>query len=103
MRTLFKILKVVIWIAAIIGMYFASHFWIGTSEDWSLRIGTEFWSFFFSRLLFVVVVGGLFFLCSLLLNWLFRKQITYNTKYTLTELFSVVVLAAFMVISTMIK
>lgn len=89
-------LKIIVGIFALIGMYFASHFFIGSQENWNNVIKDRFWEFYFSRILFTFIIGGLFFLLSLLLNWIFREKIEFKKKMVLVELFSIIIIAIVM-------
>ena len=98
MKLLFWILKLVVFVFAVLGMYFASHFSIGSQEDWNKAVENWFWEFYFSRLLFTVIAGGLFLLISILLNWAFRKKARYKRKMVWIEI-SVIVLVAIIMTS----
>ena len=103
MKSLFAIFKILIGLSSIAGMYFASHFSIGSKQDWDTAIQNNFWEFFFSRLLFTLIIGGLFFLVSLLLNWIFRKKVNYGKNKNLVELSALIFISIVMVSITMMK
>jgi len=100
MKTLFVTFKVFIGISAAITMYFVSFFWIGSKGEWNSQVKYHFWEFFFSRLLFTVIAGLIFFLLSLLLNRLFRKSVPYKKKYVLCEFILIVVISVLLVLKT---
>ena len=100
MKPLFVTFKVFIGIGAAITMYLASFFWIGSIGEWYSQVQNNFWEFFFSRLLFTVVTGLIFFLLGLLLNRLFRKSVPHKKKYVLFEFISIVVIAVLLVLKT---
>ena len=103
MKFLFIVLKLLNGGLAFLGMYFTSHFWIGTEQQWQAEINKGFWEFFFSRLLFTLIIGGLFFLVSLLLNWIFRKKVNYGKNKNLVELSALIFISIVMVSITMMK
>jgi len=91
MKTLFGIFKIFIGISATITMYLTSFFWIGSKGEWENQVKSHFGEFFFSRILLTVIAGSIFFLLSLLLNWLFRKSVAYKKKYVLFEFLSIII------------
>lgn len=103
MKILFVFLKGTILLASIAGMYFASHFHIGSQEDWNYAIETRFWEFYFSRLFFTLIAGGLFLLISILLNWAFRKKVEYKRKMVLIEISAIVLVAIIMTSVAVLK
>ena len=100
MKIFFIILKGNIAVGAILGMYFAAHFSLGIKEKWDFQVENNFREFFFSRLLFTVIAGSIFFLLSLLLNRLFRKSVAYQKKYILFEFIAIIVISALLVLKT---
>ena len=74
MKTIYIVLKVVVSIASIIAIYFASHFWMGSKEDWDFAIKDRLIEFAISRFIFTLSIGSIFFSISLLLNRIFRKH-----------------------------
>jgi|WetSurMetagenome_2_1015567.scaffolds.fasta_scaffold165301_2 hypothetical protein len=101
MKTLFfALLKGYIAISSFFAMYFASLFWIGSKEEWEYQVGNHFWSFFGGRFFLVVIAGLIFFLLSLLLNWLFRKSVPYKKKYMFFEFFAVIIISILLVLKT---
>jgi hypothetical protein len=102
MKTFFIILKGYISIGAIFAMSFAAHFSLGTKEKWNFQIKNHFWEFLFSRLLFTVIAGILFFILSLLLNRLFRKSVAYKKKYILFEFIAIVIISVLLVLKTVV-
>lgn len=99
MKILFQILKITLLLVAITAMYFTSHFSIGSQEDWNNAIKSGFWAFYFSRLLFTLIISAFIFLFSVLLNWIFRKTVIYKRKMVL---FEIVVILFFAIIMTTI-
>lgn len=98
MKTLFGTFKILIGISAIIAMYLASSFWIGSKGEWENQVKSHLGEFFFSRLLFTMIAGSIFFLLSLLLNRLLKKSIAYKKKYILFELLAIIVISALLVL-----
>lgn len=74
-------------------MYLAAHFWMGTKEEWDESIHHNYAIFFVSRLAVTLLIGSVFFLLSLLLNWIFRKNITYKTLNSIVEYLLIVCIA----------
>jgi heme/copper-type cytochrome/quinol oxidase subunit 2 len=103
MKTLFIILKITFFLLAIPVMYFASHFSIGSQDDWNNAIENWFWEFYFSRLLFTLIAGAVFLLLSILLNWAFRKKIKYKRKMVLFEIAAIVIVAIIMTSIAVLK
>lgn len=83
MKTLFGTFKILIGISAIIAMYLASSFWIGSKGEWENQVKSHFGEFFFSRLLFTMIAGSIFFLLSLLLNRLLTEVSQVKKKLVL--------------------
>jgi len=100
MRLLFTVLKGYIAFVTCIFIYLASHFSLGNNEDWDFMVRNYFWEFFFSRLLFTVLVGLIFFLLSLLLNRIFRKIVSYKKKYVLFEFILIVFISVLFVLKS---
>jgi hypothetical protein len=103
MKPLFIILKITFFLLAIAVMYFASHFSIGSQENWNNAIENWFWEFYFSRLLFTLIAGGVFLLLSILLNWAFRNKINYKRKMVLFEIAAIVFVALIMISIAILK
>jgi hypothetical protein len=101
MKTLFfALLKGCIAISSFFVMFFISHFSLASKEQWNYQITNHFWEFFFLRLIVTVIAGLIFFLLSLLLNWLFRKSVPYKKKYVLFEFFAVIIISILLVLKT---
>jgi len=90
-------------LVSVVGMYFVSHFSIGSQEDWNYAIETRFWEFYFSRILFTLIAGGLFLLISILLNWAFRMKVKYKRKMVLIEISAIVLVAIIMTSIAVLK
>lgn len=103
MKTVFKILKVLLLLLTISSMYLASHFTIGSQEDWNKAIESRFWEFYSSRLIFTLTIGGFIFLLSILLNWSFRKTVKYKRKMVLLEIAVILLLALTMTTIAVMK
>ena len=99
MRFTYLISKIIIAVSCLIAMYLSAHFWIGSKNEWISAIENRFWEFFFSRVLFTIIVGGIFLLISNLINWVFRKKIKYKRKMVMTE---VVLILLFAIVMTTI-
>jgi hypothetical protein len=84
-------------------MYFASHFSIGSQEDWAKAVENWFWEFYFSRLLFTLIVGGFFLLIGILLNWSFRNKVKYTKKMVWFEITAIVLVAIIMTSIAVLK
>jgi len=100
MKTLFGIFKVFIGIGAVIAMYLSSYFWIGSKGEWESQVKYHLREFFFSRLLFTMIAGSIFFILSLLLNRLFSKCVAYKKKYVLFEFIAIIVISVLLVLKT---
>jgi hypothetical protein len=103
MKPLFIILKITFFLLAILVMYFASHFSIGSRGAWINASENRFWEFYFSRLFFTLIAGGVFFLLSILLNWAFRNKINYKRKMVLFEIAAIVFVALIMISIAILK
>lgn len=103
MKPLFITLKITFFLLAIAVMYFASHFSIGSQENWNNAIENRFWEFYFSRLVFTLIAGGICLLISILLNWAYRKKIKIKKKIILIEISACVLVAIIMTSIAILK
>ena len=107
MRLTYLILKIIIAISSLFAMYFASHFWIGSKDEWTSAIENGFWEFFFSRLLFTLIVGFFFFLLSLLVDYLFKNKYKISKqlikKCSKLELIYVIFVSVILVLIAVLK
>jgi ABC-type cobalamin transport system permease subunit len=107
MRLTYLILKIIIAISSLFAMYFASHFWIGSKDEWTSAVENGFWQFFFSRLLLTVIIGFFFFLLSLLVNTLFKNKHKISKqlikKYSKLELIYVISVSIILVSIAVLK
>lgn len=73
MKFIYIILRLVFFLGGIMSMYFVSHFWLGTLEQWNKLIETDIVRFFFNRELATLTIGLFFIIIGLLVNLIFRK------------------------------
>jgi MFS family permease len=73
-KILYVIVKIVITVVSSFSMLFAIALNMLSKEQLDKLIAENFWSFFFTKFLFGLTVGLIFYLLSLLTNLIFRKR-----------------------------
>lgn len=92
-KIIYYLFKAIIIVGMIASLYFSSHFWIGTKEEWDEQVQERFLEFWVSRLAFTLFVGAIFFLFSFLVDWIFKKIVLRNRKRIAIEILIIVILS----------
>lgn len=103
MTAFHKVIKIVLWLVSLVSMYIASGLWIGTKDDWDTQVKNHFVEFFVSRFLLVLIVGAVFFILGLLVDWLSGKRTPFLRKIHLIEFLALLFAAALIVLVSLTK
>jgi hypothetical protein len=82
--------KLITALSAVFVLYFASHFWMGSKEDWDHAIQESATDFFLARFAFTLIVGLVCLLLSVFVDWLFRKSVPRSRTSVGIELLLIV-------------
>ncbi len=73
-KIIYIVIKLIIVVTSSFAMLFAIAFNMLSKDQLDKLIAEDFWSFFFTKFLFGLTVGFIFYLFSLLTNLIFRKR-----------------------------
>jgi MFS family permease len=73
-KIIYIVIKLIILVTSSFAMLFAIAFNMLSKDQLDKLIVEDFWSFFFTKFLFGLTVGFIFYLFSLLTNLIFRKR-----------------------------
>jgi cytochrome c biogenesis protein CcdA len=75
MKEMYYLSKGITALCCLLALYFASHFWMGSQEDWDHALQESATDFFLARFAFTLIVGLVCLLLSVFVDWLFRKSV----------------------------
>jgi hypothetical protein len=102
MKAMYYLFKFITAVVSVLALYFSAHFWLGSKKEWDKAVNERLGEFFLARLAFTLVVGFLFLLLNVYVDWLFRKSIQRGRHFFWIELLTIVFLSIAFVGYTMI-